>query len=63
MKKTITLEELNKMIRETLDNYYRQHDAENFFQIDSLLNLCRRSNLTSNEVPALIEMQNVIIMG
>lgn len=61
--KTITLNELNTMIRETLDNYYRCHDAESFFTIDSLLRLCNKNDLTVDEVPALIEMQNVIVMG
>ena len=62
-KKTIGLSELNQMIRENLDNYYRNRDAGSFFTIDSLLSLCRKHNLTVTDVPALIEMQNVIVMG
>lgn len=62
-KKTITLKELNQMIRETLDSYYATRSADDFFRIDSLLQLCRKQNLTKDMVPALIEMQNVIVMG
>lgn len=63
MKKTITIAELNQMIRETIDNYYRNHDAESFFRIDSLLSFCMKNELTVEQVPALIEMKNVIVMG
>lgn len=58
-----TLDRINKDIRATLDRYYRLHDAESFFKIDRILNMCRVQNLTEDEVPAMIEMQNVIVMG
>lgn len=57
------LDKLNKMIREVLDNYYKKHDADNFFRIDQILQVCRKCEFTTEEVPALIEMQNVIVIG
>lgn len=57
------MSKLNKMIRETLDDYYRHHDAENFFRIDDILKFCVKQEFTKDDVPALIEMRNVIVMG
>lgn len=61
--KTISLEKFNQMAREVLDSYYKTRSAEDFFRIDQMLQVCRKQNLTKDMVPALIEMQNVIVMG
>ena len=53
----------NEIIRETLDHYYEHHDAESFFKLVEYHETCTQANLTTEEIPALIEMQNVIIMG
>lgn len=60
---TVSLERINQMSRELLDSYYRTHSADDFFRIDSLLQICYKQNLTKEMVPTLIEMQNVIVMG
>lgn len=57
------IDTLNIMIRETLDEYYRLHDADNFFRIDEILKVCNKQKLTVREIPALVEMTNVIVMG
>lgn len=59
----MSLEKFNQMSRETLDSYYKTRSAEDFFTIDSMLQVCREQNLTKDMVPTLIEMQNVIVMG
>lgn len=58
-----TLDKINKDIRDTLDHYYKNHDADSFFHIVSILDMCSSQELTKDEIPALIEMKNVIIMG
>ena len=58
-----TLDRVNQIIRETLDNYYRLHDPENFFKIVGMSQFCETEGLTREEIPALIEMKNVIVMG
>lgn len=58
-----TLDKVNEHIRETLDSYYKNHDAESFFHIVDLLEMCKSQELTKDEIPAFIEMQNVIVMG
>ena len=62
MKETI-YSNINHLIRETLDNYYAHQDAESFFKLVGYLDTCKEHKLTENEIPALIEMQNVILMG
>lgn len=58
-----SLARINSHIRETLDNFYKNHDADSFFEIVGIYNMCRDHELTQDEIPALIEMQNVIVMG
>lgn len=53
----------NKYAREILDSYYKTHTADDFFRIDQILKVCRKNELTVDEVPTLIEMQNVLVMG
>lgn len=55
--------EFNEMSRKVLDSYYATRSADDFFKIDSMLETCRKYKLTPLEVPTLIEMQNVIVMG
>lgn len=54
---------LNKTIRQLLDKYYRYRDADTFFQIDQLLQICRSQGWTQEQIPLLIEMQNIIVLG
>ena len=54
---------VNKYTREILDSYYKTHTADDFFRIDQILRVARKNELTVDEVPTLIEMQNVIVMG
>ena len=58
-----TYEVINGLIRETLDHYYAHRDAESFFKLDGYLRACMESGLTREQIPALIEMKNVIVMG
>ena len=58
-----SFEKLNKMIKEIIDEYYAHHDAEQFFQIVSILEACKINEWTIEEIPQLIEMQNIIVMG
>lgn len=57
------LKKFNEQIDEAITNYYRFHDADNFFAIDEYLRVCTKQGLTINEVPRLIEMKNIIVMG
>lgn len=61
--KISNMEKFNKMSREILDSYYKTRSADDFFRIDAMLQVCRKQGLTKEEVPTLIEMQNVIVMG
>jgi len=58
-----TLDKINQKIRETINHFYRNYDAESFFTIVDLLNACKADGLTKDEIPAMIEMQNIIVMG
>ena len=58
-----SFEKLNKMIKEIINDYYANHDAEQFFQIVSILEACKINEWTIEEIPQLIEMQNIIVMG
>lgn len=57
-----TLDKINQDIRETVTNYYRNHDAESFFRIVDISDFCEQAELTRDEVPQLIEMKNIIVM-
>ena len=56
---------LNEWSREFLDKYYASNgtDGDTFFKIVDLYNVCKKQGFTVDEVPTLIEMQNVIVMG
>lgn len=54
---------LNKMIKEIINDYYKYHDADDFFRIDQILQVCRSQGWTQEQIPQLIEMQNIIVMG
>ena len=54
---------LNKMVKEIINDYYMYHDADNFFRIDQILQVCRSQGWTQEQIPQLIEMQNIIVMG
>lgn len=56
-------DKLNKMIKEIINDYYAHHDADNFFRIDQILQVCRYYGWTQEQIPQLIEMQNIIVMG
>lgn len=56
-------DKLNKMIKEIINDYYANHDADNFFRIDQILRVCRDQGWTKEQIPQLIEMQNIIVMG
>ena len=58
-----SFDKLNKMIKEIINDYYMYHDADNFFRIDQILQVCRKQGWTVEQVPQLIEMQNIIVMG
>lgn len=58
-----SFDKLNKMIKEIINDYYKYHDADNFFRIDQILQVCRKQGWTVEQVPQLIEMQNIIVMG
>lgn len=58
-----SFDKLNQMIKEIINDYYKYHDADNFFRIDQILQVCRKQGWTVEQVPQLIEMQNIIIMG
>lgn len=53
----------NKYAREIINSYYQTHTADDFFRIDQILRVCQKQGLTKEEVPTLIEMQNIIVMG
>ena len=36
-----SFDKLNKMIKEIINDYYMNHDADNFFRIDQILKVCR----------------------
>lgn len=59
----MSIYEFNERVKETVDNYYKNRDAESFFTIDAMLNACKKQGLTVEQVPQLIEMQNIIVMG
>ena len=58
-----SFDKLNKMIKEIINDYYMNHDADNFFRIDQILKVCRNQEWTQEQIPQLIEMQNIIVMG
>lgn len=58
-----SFDKLNKMIKEIINDYYMYHDADNFFRIDQILQVCRSQGWTQEQIPQLIEMQNIIVMG
>lgn len=58
-----SFDKLNKMIKEIINDYYMYHDADNFFRIDQILQVCRKQGWTQEQIPQLIEMQNIIVMG
>lgn len=58
-----SFEKLNKMIKEIIEDYYVHHDADNFFRIDQILQVCRSQGWTEEQIPQLIEMQNIIVIG
>ena len=58
-----SFDKLNKMIKEIINDYYNYHDADNFFRIDQILQVCRSQGWTQEQIPQLIEMQNIIVMG
>lgn len=58
-----SFDKLNKMIKEIINDYYAHHDADNFFRIDQILQVCRSQGWTQEQIPQLIEMQNIIVMG
>ena len=58
-----SFDKLNKMIKEIINDYYMHHDADNFFRIDQILQVCRSQGWTQEQIPQLIEMQNIIVMG
>lgn len=53
----------NQMIKEVIEDYYKYRDVNNFFRIDQLLLVCRKQGFTEEQVPQLVEMQNIIVMG
>lgn len=59
------IETLNLLSRELLDKYYASNgrDGDSFFKIDKILRICIEHHLTTDEVPTLLEMKNVIVMG
>ena len=56
-------DKFNGMIKKTISDYYKYQDADNFFHIDDMLNVCRNYGFTKEQVPQLIEMQNIILIG
>jgi len=54
---------INQTIRESIDQYYSKRDADSFFRLVDLLEDCKSNNLTKEDIPTLIELQNVIVMG
>lgn len=58
-----SFDKLNKMIKEIINDYYMYHDADNFFRIDQIFQVCRSQGWTEEQIPQLIEMQNIIVMG
>ena len=55
-KKTITIDE----IREIINNYYRNHDAESFFAICNIHDSLKAAGV---DHPIMTEMSNIIVMG
>ena len=60
---TESFEKLNQMIKEILEDYYKWHDAENFFRIDQILQVCRSQGWNEEQIPQLMEMRNIIVAG
>ena len=58
-----SFDKLNKMIKEIINDHYLYHDADNFFRIDQILQVCRSQGWTQEQIPQLIEMQNIIVIG
>ena len=58
-----SFDKLNKMIKEIINDYYMYHDADNFIRIDQILQVCRSQGWTQEQIPQLIEMQNIIVLG
>ena len=58
-----TLDKINQDIKDTISNFYRNHDAESFFRIVDISNFCQSEGFTRDEIPQLIEMKNIIVMG
>ena len=59
----MTLKEFNQAVEDNITEYYKYHDTKSFFNIDALLRVCRDSNLTENEVPRIVELQNIVVLG
>lgn len=58
-----SFDKLNTMIKEIINDYYVNHEADRFFQIVSILEACRTNGWTTEQIPQLVEMQNIIMMG
>ena len=59
----ILLDKFNKDVRNTIDRFYLTRNADSFFTLCDMVNFCKEQGLTQEEVPALIEMTNIIVMG
>lgn len=58
-----SFDKLNQMIKEIINDYYVHHDADKFFRIDQILQVCRSQGWTQEQIPQLNEMQNIIVIG
>lgn len=58
-----TLDRVNLIIAETIENFYNNRDADSFFKLVGILEFCKSEEFTRDEIPQLIEMQNIIVMG
>lgn len=59
----VGFDKFNSWVKEFIDRYYKYHEAVDFFRIVELHKVCKEQGFTEEQVPQMIEMQNIIVMG
>lgn len=63
MLRETSVEIINEVVGKALDMYYQKRDADSFFALVEYNKMCNEMKLTREDIPRLIEMKNVIVMG
>lgn len=61
MAKTITL--TIDYIKEVIQRFYKNQDADSFFEIVDIYNFMTKNGYTKEDYPIMIELSNIIVLG